>query len=78
MKGEIKVVHSEIRSLGQRLDQRIDAFDQKLSARIDGLDQKMDGMDERLTIRIDNLEKKLDVVQRLAVVEAKVDELRAK
>ena len=39
----------------QRLDQKVDGVEARLSQKIDGLDQKIDGVDARLTIRIDSL-----------------------
>lgn len=59
MEGEFKAVHSEI----ARVDERIGSLDQRLNGRIDNLHDKIEGLDKRL-----------DVVQRLAVVEAKLKE----
>jgi len=107
LKGEFKVVHSEIKRLdqeivgmGQRLDQKIDALDERLNQKLDTMDdrlnqkidnldqklsQRIDSLDEKLTQRIDGVEKrfddfdrKFDVTQRLATVEAKVQELESR
>ena len=67
MDAEFRVVHSELGSLDQKLSQRIESLDQKLSQRIDGTNRRLDDSD-----------KKLDVVQRVAVLEAKVQELQSK
>ena len=67
MDAEFKVVHSELTSLEQKLSQKIENLDQKLSQRIDGTNRRLDESD-----------KKLDMVQRVAVLEAKVQELQSK
>jgi predicted nuclease with TOPRIM domain len=67
LKGEIKVVHSEI----NRLDQKIESLDEKLG-------NKIDSLDEKLSQRLDDLDKRLDVTQRLAAVEARVQGLITK
>ena len=67
MDAEFRVVHSELGSLDQKLSQRIESLDQKLSQRIDGTNRRLDDSD-----------KKLDMVQRVAVLEANVQELQSK
>ncbi len=67
MDAEFRVVHSELGSLDQKLSQRIESLDQKLSQRIDGTNRRLDDSD-----------KKSDMVQRVAVLEAKVQELQSK
>jgi Skp family chaperone for outer membrane proteins len=67
MDAEFRIVHSELGSLDQKLSQRIESLDQKLSQRIDGTNRRLDESD-----------KKLDMVQRVAVLEAKVQELQSK
>ncbi len=67
MDAEFRVVHSELTSLDQKLSQKIENLDQKLSQRIDGTNRRLDESD-----------KKLDMVQRVAVLEAKVQELQSK
>jgi hypothetical protein len=89
LKGDVKALDAKMEGGFKRLDQKIDGVDQRLNQKIDGLDakltQRIDGVEQRLGQRIDGvnqrvdaLDKKLDVVQRLAVVEAKVQELQAK
>jgi len=85
LKGEVKVIHSDVNSVGQRLDQRIDSLDEKLSQRIDHLDQKITqgivGVERRIDVvdkRVDELRTEMEVTQRLAAVEAKVKELESR
>jgi len=69
-------------------DEKLKAFDEKFKAfddRFKALDEKFKALDERLTslrsemmVRFDGLENRLDVVQRVAVLEAEVRELKQK
>ena len=69
-------------------DEKFKAFDEKFKAfddRFKALDEKFKALDERLTslrsemmVRFDGLENRLDVVQRVAVLEAEVRELKQK
>ena len=67
MEGDIKAIYAKI----EGLDQKIDSVDAKLSA-------KIDAVDEKLTAKIEDLDKRLDIVQRLAVLEARMGELQPK
>jgi tetrahydromethanopterin S-methyltransferase subunit G len=78
MAGDIKAINARI----DGLDNKIDAVDAKLSAKIDAVDARLaariDGAEEKLSTKIDELDKRLDIVQRLAVLEAKMGELLPK
>jgi len=78
MDAEFRVVHSELGSLDQKLSQRIESLDQKLSQRIESLDQKLSQRIDGTNRRLDDSDKKLDMVQRVAVLEANVQELQSK
>jgi chromosome segregation ATPase len=85
LKGEIKVVNAKIEGVGERLEAKIDSLDEKLSAKIDGLEGRMQGElkavhteIKRLDDKVDALEQRTDMTQRLAVVEERFRELRAK
>ena len=85
LKGDVKVVNAKIEWVGEKLEAKIDGLDQKLAARIDALEGRMEGEFKavhaeitRLDGRIDALEQRTDLTQRLAVVEERFKELRAK
>ncbi|MEM3386906.1 MAG: hypothetical protein QXN08_04455 [Nitrososphaerales archaeon] len=69
-------------------DEKLKAFDEKLKAfneKLAAFDEKFKAFDERLIslrnetmVRFDSLEKRLDVLQRVAVLEAEVKELKQK
>ena len=72
--GETKAIHARIDGLDVKLgemDKRLTANDEHLSAKVDAVDEKLSG-------KIDDLDKRLDIVQRLAVLEAKMGEPRPK
>ncbi len=64
------------RSLGQRLDKRMDGLDK----RMDGLDKRMDRLDQRLDRldrRMDGLDRRMDGLDaRLRAVEAGMAEIK--
>ncbi|MEM2237480.1 MAG: hypothetical protein QXR26_02195 [Candidatus Caldarchaeum sp.] len=73
------LIKEETKDLKIYMDDRFKAFDERLKA----FDEKFKSFDERLTslrtemnVRFDSLEKRLDVLQRVAVLEAEVRELR--
>jgi len=85
LKGEIKVVNAKIEGVGERLEAKIDSLDEKLAAKIDGLEGRMQGElkavhteIKRLDDKIDALEQRTDLTKRMAVVEERFKELRAK
>jgi len=65
--GEFKAFHAEI----NRVEETLRGVEEKLTT-------DLRRVEETLTARIDGLEKRLDVVQRLAVVEAKLKEYEEK
>jgi hypothetical protein len=85
LKGDVKGVNAKIEGVGEKLGAKIDGLDQKLAARIDALEGRMQGEFKavhaeimRLDGRIDALEQRTDLTQRLAIVEERFKELRAK
>ena len=85
LKGDVKVVNAKIEGVGERLEAKIDGLDEKLAARIDALEGRMQGEFKavhaeimRLDGRIDALEQRTDLAQRVAIVEERFKELRAK
>jgi len=60
------------------LDARIDGAEKRLDARIDGAEKRLDARIDSVDKRLDSLEKRLDLVQRVALLEAKVREIEAK
>lgn len=82
MKEEMLQLEKTIDAKFEAVDARFEAFDEKFSARIDAVDEKLstriDAVDEKLSNKIDDLDKRLDMVQRLAVVEAKMKDFESK
>ena len=67
LKGELKAMDAKMDAEFRVVHSELGSLDQKLSQRIDGTNRRLDDSD-----------KKLDVVQRVAVLEAKVQELQSK
>jgi hypothetical protein len=65
-----KGVNQRIDSLDLKLTERIDNLDEKFTKRIDGVEKRIEWVDKR----IDDLSQWMDVAQRLATVEAKVNQ----
>lgn len=67
-----KMVKEEIQAEATGLRAEMGGEFKAIHSEINRLDEKISGADIRLGEKIDGLDKRLDVVQRLAVVEAKL------
>lgn len=69
-----------IDEMDKRLTTKIDKVDKRLTAKIDEMDNrltnKVEELDRRLTGEIRDLRESVNVMQRIAVLEAQVKELR--
>ena len=61
--GHIRLDIADMKTDLRRLNDKMDAVDQKLTAKIDGVEQKLaakiDGVEQKLTAKIDGVEQKL-------------------
>lgn len=73
-----KIVKEEIQSEVSIVNTKMESEFKVVHSEIRRLDEKVEGFGKGLDDRIDGLEKRLDVVQRLAVVEAKLKEYEQK
>ena len=71
---QISELEGELRAINARIDGEFKA----VHSEIRRIDEKVDGVDKRLGDKIDGLDERMDVVQRLAVVEGKVQELESR
>jgi prefoldin subunit 5 len=76
MKTDIRRLNDKVDAVDQKLTQKIDAVDQKLSQKIDAVDQrlteKIDAVDRRLTQKIDAVDQKL--TEKIDAVDQKLTE----
>ncbi len=81
-RGEIRVLHAEIKRLDEKIDTKFDSLRHELLSEIKRLDEKIDSKHaellseiRRLDARLDGLERELktaiDIRERLAALEAR-------
>jgi hypothetical protein len=73
-------VNVRIDEMDKRLTGRIEEMDKRLTGRIEEMDKRLTGrieeMDKRISTEIRDLRESVNVLQRVAVLEAQVRELR--
>ncbi|MGH2637932.1 MAG: hypothetical protein ACRDF4_01380 [Rhabdochlamydiaceae bacterium] len=78
----IDSTRNELKADMSRVESKVEDLDKRLTGQIDDVDKRMttkiDSGNEKLTAKIDDLDKRLDIVQRLAILEAKVREREQK
>ncbi len=67
-----------MRIVDERVTRSENSLKELMNARFATPDAKIEGAEKRLDARIDSVEKRLGLVQRVALLEAKVREIEAK
>ena len=70
--GELKLLHTEIRRLDEKLDNTSSRLDEKLENTGSRLDEKLENMREDIRNLREEFRLAIDIHERLAAVEAKV------
>jgi len=79
VKEEIGILERIIEAKFQSVDRRFESIEERfksIDARFESVNARIDSLEKHVNARFDGLEKRIDVIQRLAVLEAQVKELR--
>jgi len=77
---EVEHLEKVMEARFQSVDARMESVEKRVNTRFDELEKRVntrfDELEKRVNTRFDELEKRIDVIQRLAILEAQVKELR--
>ena len=74
IKGELKAIHTQIESLEERMDTRIDSLRNETKSEFTGLNYRFETIDAKL----DSIEKRIPVIEEIAALKLRMAELEKK